>query len=229
MASHEFFLLELRRQKFSASSSQKGADRDAEDGAVYGVVRTHAPAAPPPNAIRVRDPAKDLFGMMHGGSGAAGGHRFSAPIFGRHSYHQKPGQRPNSGSSFDQLRSELYGKERGANGDKLGQHSYGVLRHSPPAPHPTPKPAVGPSFDVVRNILLKEQQSETNKNNDNDQTSASLTGSSSSKASSASSNAFDRIRAKLMSTRLREKLQNAHRRGLRRKGSRKRRRNVSNK
>ena len=213
--------LELRRQKFSASSkpedtAPEDGDQPEDTGVVYGIVRTHAPPEPPPNAIRVHDPAKDILGMLGSRPRASGHrHRFSSPTYGRvntHKTHPK--------SHFDILRKEVYkdrdaenkgqqgqqGQQKQDSKGKPGDQNYGVVHYYAPA-NPTQKPmGIDALFQSV-------------KSNDKD--------SHNNVKSSSAPSAFDRIRAKLMNTKLRTKLQNAHRRGLRRKGSRKRRRNVS--
>jgi hypothetical protein len=180
---------------------------------VYGTVKTHAPAAP--QKPQVRDPAKEILGLWRGGGLGGGGgglsqtathrsrppHRLQAQ-FGRLQTHSRPATEP---SQFQLLQDELYGGLKNAHRGSAADPNllqYGTVHHYEPATSKTK------AFETVRTLLQNELLDDP----ESDQ-----------------KNAFDRIREKLLNTRARERVRSSasRQRGLRRKGSQKRRRNVS--
>ena len=163
----------------------------------------------------MRDPTKEILNGLYNrdpGGAPGGGRRRRPPpprfqsYFGRVRTHQKP---DNKQSQFQLLRKELFNGGAGKAGKPdhvvTDGPSYGTVHRFSPAAAATEKSS---SLDLVRSILAKEEGPQVNEE---------------------SKNAFDRIREKLLNTRTRNHRvrQTSRERNLRRKGSKKRRRNVS--
>ena len=228
-----FFLFsELQRKKFSSAVSDKAdtvAVNDEEPSEenpeqVYGIVKTHAP----PQAPQVRDPTKEILsGLWRSTSSRSlpsqmsqtqnspassfhhtGGKKHFQPYFGRIRTHSPSsnqiGQSSEPISKLELLRNELYG---GSRPDKSSQQSevYGTVHHRFNPNAAGDSSSLDSKLDLVRSILAKEEGTEVNEE---------------------SKNAFDRIRDKLLNSR-NHRVRPPKERNLRRKGSKKRRRNVS--
>ena len=235
------FVPELQRKKFSSAVSDKAntvvAVNDEEpseenpDSQVYGIVKTHAP----PQAPQVRDPTKEILsGLWRSTSSRSlpsqlsqnsqnspaassfhhhtGGKKHFQPYFGRIRTHSPSSNQIGQQSSepiskLELLRNELYG---GSRPDKSSQQSevvYGTVHHrfNPNVAAGDSSSSLDTKLDLVRSILAKEEGTEVNEE---------------------SKNAFDRIRDKLLNSR-NHRVRPPKERNLRRKGSKKRRRNVS--
>lgn len=160
-------------------------------------------------APQVRDPTKEILsGLLRSRGGGLSSQRLPAPVnhpqqqlqFGRVE-HTRPEIEP-AASQFEMLQRELFGqaaRNRGANEPE--KEAFGsVHRFSPNNQQPSSQ------LDAVRSMLAQEEGQAVNEE---------------------SKNAFDRIREKLLSTRARDRYEQRQR-GFRKKGSKKRRRNVRN-
>ena len=229
---------ELQRKKFSSAVSDKAdtvAVNDEEPSEesspeVYGIVKTHAP----PQAPQVRDPTKEILSGLwrstssrslpsqlsqtHQTSPSAsssfhhtGGKKHFQPYFGRIRTHSPSsnnqiGQSSEPISKLELLRNELYGGSRPDHKSSQQSEVYGTVHHrfNPNAAGDSGS-SLDSKLDLVRSILAKEEGTEVNEE---------------------SKNAFDRIRDKLLNSR-NHRVRPPKERNLRRKGSKKRRRNVS--
>ena len=235
-----FFLFsELQRKKFSSAVSDKAdtvAVNDEEPSEenseqVYGIVKTHAP----PQAPQVRDPTKEILSGLwrstssrslpsqlsqsHQTSPSAsssfhhtGGKKHFQPYFGRIRTHSPSSNSIGQSSSepiskLELLRNELYGGSRPDKSSHQQSEVYGTVHHrfNPNAAGSDSGSSLDSKLDLVRSILAKEEGTEVNEE---------------------SKNAFDRIRDKLLNSR-NHRVRPPKERNLRRKGSKKRRRNVS--
>ena len=236
-----FFSLfsELQRKKFSSAVSDKAdtvAVNDEEPSEenseqVYGIVKTHAP----PQAPQVRDPTKEILSGLwrstssrslpsqlsqtHQTSPSAsssfhhtGGKKHFQPYFGRIRTHSPSSNSIGQSSSepiskLELLRNELYGGSRPDKSSHQQSEVYGTVHHrfNPNAAGSDSGSSLDSKLDLVRSILAKEEGTEVNEE---------------------SKNAFDRIRDKLLNSR-NHRVRPPKERNLRRKGSKKRRRNVS--
>ena len=233
-----FFLFsELQRKKFSSAVSDKAdtvavndEEPSEESSPVYGIVKTHAP----PQAPQVRDPTKEILSGLwrstssrslpsqlsqtHQTSPSAsssfhhtGGKKHFQPYFGRIRTHSPNsnsiGQSSESISKLELLRNELYGGSRPDKSSHQQSEVYGTVHHrfNPNANAGDSGSSLDSKLDLVRSILAKEEGTEVNEE---------------------SKNAFDRIRDKLLNSR-NHRVRPPKERNLRRKGSKKRRRNVS--
>ena len=206
---------ELHRKKFSADDAD---EPEPENEEVYGIVKTHAP----PQAPQVRDPTKEILsGLWRSSSRSArpsssspktghhtpsGGKKHFQPYFGRIRTHSNPDSlslHSKPISKFQLLKNELYGKSASSKSNQPETELYGTVHHrfNPNSAAPDKS-----RLDLVRSILAKEEGMEVNEE---------------------SKNAFDRIRDKLLNTRNHHVRTSSKERNLRRKGSKKRRRNVS--
>ena len=222
---------ELQRKKFSAHTVSGTTDKvdpaddsneaEQDEQPVYGIVKTHAP----PQAPQVRDPTKEILsGLWRSASRSSssqntnhhqspasalhqhhtGGKKHFQPYFGRIRTQSQGSSSSKPLSKFQLLRNELYGNSVDATGNGNKQPEvYGTVHHRFNPNAGTDKSRL----DLVRSILAKEEGMEVNEE---------------------SKNAFDRIRDKLLNTRNhRVRSSQSTERNLRRKGSKKRRRNVS--
>lgn len=207
---------ELHRKKFSADDADE-PETENEQEQVYGIVKTHAP----PQAPQVRDPTKEILsGLWRSASSRSsrpsssqntghhtpsGGKKHFQPYFGRIRTHSQPDSSSMQSkpiSKFQLLRNELYGNSAASsNSNQPETEVYGTVHHrfNPNAAGPDKS-----RLDLVRSILAKEEGMEVNEE---------------------SKNAFDRIRDKLLNTR-NHRVRTSKERNLRRKGSKKRRRNA---
>ena len=191
---------------------------------VYGVVKTHhiplsTPSTPAttsssPNArfktFRVRDPAKELFGMFRQRSKSLRNrHRKQPQQHKTRKYHygtprlEAPNNHKSKPSYLDLLQRKLYGPVQ----NKVDEEpTYGTI-------HKYPSSAAGSysSYNKVRDLLAGQRESNGYKDD------CEL---------SPGETAFDCIRKKLLNTRAQEKM-NMPKSYLRRLRSRKRRQNVS--
>ena len=178
---------------------------------VYGVVRTsppqqqqqQQPQQQPDNVVLVRDPAKEIYGFLR--SSGRGGHlRGHQPhVFGSVRTHAPPKTEP---TYLDVLQQKFYGQNQ-ENPDQA-EPSYGVVRH-----HAPENSGNSGSFETVRGLMSADSSAETfNSGN---------SGSGNEEGSS-----FDLIRERLLNTRNRNRNNPDPEKSLRRKNSRKRRRNV---
>ena len=160
--------------------------------------------------MRVRDPAKEIYGLLRdrsaNGRGPTKPHvygnvRTHAPVRGEQSY-------------LDVLQQKLFGKNSNNNNNNQeeGEPSYGVVRYqegnSSPPSQPSPPAS---SFETVRELLAAND--------------GSAGGSGNGAVSAEEGSSFDLIRERLLNTRAKNQLE--QNKSLRRKNSRKRRRNVS--
>ena len=234
-----FFSLfsELQRKKFSSAVSDKAdtvAVNDEEPSEenseqVYGIVKTHAP----PQAPQVRDPTKEILSGLwrstssrslpsqlsqtHQTSPSAsssfhhtGGKKHFQPYFGRIRTHSPSSNSIGQSSSepiskLELLRNELYGGSRPDKSSQQQSEVYGTVHHRFNPNAAGDSSSLDTKLDLVRSILAKEEGTEVNEE---------------------SKNAFDRIRDKLLNSR-NHRVRPPKERNLRRKGSKKRRRNVS--
>ena len=230
-----FFLFsELQRKKFSSAVSDKAdtvAVNDEEPSEetpeqVYGIVKTHAP----PQAPQVRDPTKEILsGLWRSTSSRSlpsqmsqtqnspassrfhhtGGKKHFQPYFGRIRTHSPSsnqiGQSSEPISKLELLRNELYGGSRPDKSSQQQSEVYGTVHHRFNPNAAGDSSSLDTKLDLVRSILAKEEGTEVNEE---------------------SKNAFDRIRDKLLNSR-NHRVRPPKERNLRRKGSKKRRRNVS--
>ena len=198
------------------------------DEGVYGVVKTHhVPVSTPStpainipsptsryNTIRVRDPAKEIFGMFR---------QRSKSLRNRHSKQQQQqnggnsrkhhygkihlqtsNNHPRKSSSYlDLLQRKLYGPTK--DDESSNNEVYGVVQQYPSSSRSRS------SYEKVRDILADQRGSLGYKDD---------------LQLSPGESAFDRIRERLMKTRARDRL-NMPKSYLRRLRSRKRRQNVS--
>ena len=179
---------------------------------MYGIVKTHAP----PQAPQVRDPTKEILSGLWSRSTSTsqdsrslhhtGGKKHFQPYFGRIRTHspavsssQNFEQSSKPISKLELLRKELYGSSSRPDKNQHQSEVYGTVHHRF-------NPNAGDTkLDLVRSILAKEEGNEVNED---------------------SKYAFDRIRDELLNTRS-HRVRTSKERNLRRKGSKKRRRNVS--
>ena len=189
----------------SSTSVKQSRDRTSDTATVYGVVKTHAPAQ---QALpQVRDPTKEILRGLWGSDSSSRRGRRPPYQYGRIQTHARPDSVVTPASPFQKLQTELYGPRRTGNTNEVSENtsSYGTVHRF------SPKTASSSSrvskLDRIRSMLNQESPSD--------------------EMTSPSKNAFDRIREKLMNTRVRERFRTARERNLRKKGSKKRRRNVS--
>ena len=184
-------------QSSEKSLTKQSRDRPSEDRNVYGIVKTHAPAQAP----QVRDPTKEILRGLWG-SERSGGSRRPQFQYGRIQTHVQQPADPITKSPFQQLQTELFGSRSGSddNTKENSEAKFGTVHRFSPK---TSNSEVS-RLDRVRSILNQESD-----------------------GSDSSQNAFDRIREKLLNTRVRERFRTSRERNLRKKGSKKRRRNVS--
>ena len=175
-------------------------DEEPEDeDEVYGKVVEYQPTS----SIKVHDPTRDIYNILRSRKKQQQQQQQQQrkPIFGNVRYRQNS-SKPSS--YMDKLESKLRPPSvaESSNDDKTDEEEvYGVVRHRQPSVVSSPlRP-----FD-----RLRMQQ---HMRNSNDET--------------PGERAFDIIRQQLMSTSARKKLNSKCRKGLRRKNSKKRRRNVS--
>jgi len=186
--------------------------RDSEEE-VYGTVHT-APKekqSPPSNdnSMQVRDPAKEIFGLLRDRESSFHHHRQQPPIYGNVRTHAP--EKPEGNSYLDTLQQKLFG--RNPNNKDSGE-SFGTVRY-----HVDDNNVPQSAFETVRGMMA---------------TSNNIPG-----RTEDGQRAFDVIREKLMNTRQRNNPDfnnnnninnnnnNNNTKSLRRKNSRKRRRNVS--
>ena len=213
-------------QKSEASLIKQSRDRpnsdglsssdDEEDGIVYGIVKTHAPARAP----QVRDPTKEILrGLWGSDSNRIGGSRRPPFSYGRVHTHQKT--KPKTESPFNVLQEQLFGSRKESS--ERDNNVFGTVHRFSPSSNSGEASAASidsvSRLDQVRSLLNKESKG---RKGDLASTDFDLESSS-----SPNKNAFDRIREKLLNTRARERFHMSRERNLRRKGSKKRRRNVS--
>jgi len=224
---------ELQRKKFSSAVSDKAdtvAVNDEEPSEetpdqVYGIVKTHAP----PQAPQVRDPTKEILsGLWRSTSSRSlpsqmsqtqnspassrfhhtGGKKHFQPYFGRIRTHSPSsnqiGQSSEPISKLELLRNELYGGSRPDKSSQQQSEVYGTVHHRFNPNAAGDSSSLDTKLDLVRSILAKEEGTEVNEE---------------------SKNAFDRIRDKLLNSR-NHRVRPPKERNLRRKGSKKRRRNA---
>ena len=185
-------------QSSEKSLTKQSRDRPSEDRNVYGIVKTHAPAQAP----QVRDPTKEILRGLWGSERSGGISRRPQFQYGRIQTHVQQSADPITKSPFQQLQTELFGS-RSSSDDNTKENSeakFGTVHRFSPK---TSNSEVS-RLDRVRSILNQE-----------------------SNGSDSPQNAFDRIREKLLNTRVRERFRTSRERNLRKKGSKKRRRNVS--
>ena len=190
---------------------------------VYGVIKTHvslstpstpAKVIPSPNSrynkFRVRDPAKEIFGLFRQRSknlrNRQRKHRNRKYHYGKVHLETPTTQVDRSSSYLDLLQSKLYGvKLPNKDEESSDNEVYGVVRHHPSS---IKSPS---SFERAREILAGQRGSLEYEDD---------------LQLNPGESAFDRIREKLMKTRAKDKL-NRPKAYLRRLRSRKRRQNVS--
>ncbi len=173
------------------------------------------------SAPQVRDPAREIYGLLRERTAAAAKYDQSsshAPVYGDMRTHQ-PSSSPSSNPSyFELLHSQLLedkGLETGQDGDD--EPSYGTVRYAEPEEPATPALS---SLDRVR-LMVSEARNEQQRYNNNV---------ADDDDDGVAEDAFDLIRQRLMNTRLgsnRGQRMLSRSRTLRRKDSKKRRRNVS--
>ena len=172
---------------------------------------------------QVRDPTKEILRGLWGSSdysssrrGGGGGRRPPYHQYGRIQTHERPDSVVTPASPFQKLQTELYGPRRTGSTKDASENTstYGTVHRFSPKTASS-RVSTSSKLDQIRSMLNQESPISDNDNE--------ISGSS----SSPSKNAFDRIREKLMNTRVRERFRTARERNLRKKGSKKRRRNVS--
>ena len=206
----------------SSTSVKQSRDRTSSSDIVYGVVKTHT--SPQQEALpQVRDPTKEILRGLWGSSdysssrrGGGGGRRPPYHQYGRIQTHERPDSVVTPASPFQKLQTELYGPRRTGSTKDASENTstYGTVHRFSPKTASS-RVSTSSKLDQIRSMLNQESPISDNDNE--------ISGSS----SSPSKNAFDRIREKLMNTRVRERFRTARERNLRKKGSKKRRRNVS--
>ena len=173
---------------------------------------------------QVRDPTKEILRGLWGSSdysssrrGGGGGRRPPYHQYGRIQTHERPDSVVTPASPFQKLQTELYGPRRTGNTKDASENTstYGTVHRFSPKTASS-RVSTSSKLDQIRSMLNQESPISDNDNEI-----------SASSSSSPSKNAFDRIREKLMNTRVRERFRTARERNLRKKGSKKRRRNVS--
>ena len=183
---------------------------------MYGIVKTHAPARAP----QVRDPTKEILrGLWGSDSNRIGGSRRPPFSYGRVHTHQNT--KPKTESPFNVLQEQLFGSRKESS--ERDNNVFGTVHRFSPSSNSGEASAASidsvSRLDQVRSLLNKESKG---RKGDLASTDFDLESSS-----SPNKNAFDRIREKLLNTRARERFHMSRERNLRRKGSKKRRRNVS--
>ena len=117
---------------------------------VYGVIKTHAPSK---TTMHVRDPAKEIYGLLNeeahlassaGDSAAEGEDR----VYGQVRTHAQPTRRP---SYMSILEKELYGERD----EDDGRDSFGSVKYEVPSASENEIPATS-SFERVRALLAAE-------------------------------------------------------------------------
>jgi len=206
----------------SSTSVKQSRDRTSSSDIVYGVIKTHT--SPQQEALpQVRDPTKEILRGLWGSSdysssrrGGGGGRRPPYHQYGRIQTHERPDSVVTPASPFQKLQTELYGPRRTGNTKDASENTstYGTVHRFSPKTASS-RVSTSSKLDQIRSMLNQESPISDNDNEI-----------SASSSSSPSKNAFDRIREKLMNTRVRERFRTARERNLRKKGSKKRRRNA---
>ena len=182
---------------------------------VYGVVRTSPPQQQQQQqqpqqqqqqqqdkVVLVRDPAKEIYGYLR--SGGRGHHRGHQPqVFGSVRTHAPPKTEP---TYLDVLQQKLF--SRNPDNTDQAEPIYGVVRHHAPENAGNS----GSSFETVRGLMSADSSAETSP--------------SSGFSGNEEGSSFDLIRERLLNTRNRNRNNPDPEKSLRRKNSRKRRRNV---
>ena len=198
---------------------------------VFGVLKTHhVPKTTPPtpaksipspttryNTFRVRDPAKEIFGIFRQRSKGLRDRQRKPQKQRNRNYHigkvhfKPPTYKDKSTSYLELLQSKLYGVKlpNEVDGDRSSDNEvYGVVNHySPASSHPS-------AYEKAREMVANHR--------------GSLGFSDEALQLDSGESAFDRIREELMKTRAKDKL-NMPKSYLRRLRSKKRRQNVSSK
>jgi hypothetical protein len=155
----------------------------------------------------VRDPAKEIYGLLRDRSNSRGRQQQQPNVYGNVRTHSPV---KSDQSYLDVLQQKLFGKN--VNSQEETEPSYGVVRYQPENPSPASQTSVpASSFETVRELLAANE--------------AANPGSLGS-AGPEEGSSFDLIRERLLNTRTRNPTE--QNKSLRRKNSRKRRRNVSN-
>ena len=194
------------------NSNKMTKDSDPSSEEVYGIVRTAPPPQQPQedNVVRVRDPAKEIYGLLR-----SSGRRQpqQPPVYGSVRTHAPVKSEP---TYLDVLQQKLFGAKQTGNQDDFEEPSYGVTRYqSPESSHPASSSSS--SFEAVRDLLSSENAVEN-------------TDFGASDSGKEEGSSFDLIRERLLNTRPRSpttKHDAEQNKSLRRKNSKKRRRNVS--
>ena len=137
-----------RPPKVSVPAPSKG-----EAKVVYGVVKTHAPSK---TTMHVRDPAKEIYGLLkekalqpESSGGSGGGRR----VFGQVRQHAQPeSRRP---SYMDILEKELYGAREDEDGSADADDSFGSVKYELPPASENDIPQTS-SFEKVRALIAAE-------------------------------------------------------------------------
>lgn len=153
--------------------------------------------APPPQAPQVRDPTKEILSGLYRSSASTGSRPARPQFYYGRVIDREPVEKPPSNSNFQLLRQELFGASNSPSSEDKSP-VYGTVHR-----FASPNDKSASQLDRVRSLLAQEEGDEVNEQ---------------------SKNAFDRIRDRLLKS-TRKKLHRT--RNLRRKGSKKRRRNVS--
>ena len=154
---------------------------------VYGVVRTHAPKPDFKNPLHVRDPAKEIYGLLNKQSSSSGGDDDN-DVFGAVRTHTSSAESNRPGSYIELLEKELYGDKPGKSASSdSGESVFGKVRYEMPDGKAGDDASTA-SFDKVRALVAANRKQQKEKGGDEDAT--------------PREGQFDLIRQRLMNTRL---------------------------
>ncbi len=153
-----------------------------EEKSVFGVVHTHEPVRP--NGMHVRDPAKEIYGLLRGSTGHSKSTSSTPALsdFGNVRTHEDEVAAEAEQSYFDKLREKLHRESGGGDIGGDNRSSYGVVRFSEQHPTTSPTPS---SLDRVREMVAANRMENDIEDEEGEDTSS-----------------FDLIRDRLMNTRL---------------------------
>lgn len=206
---HNRFVPQLKADRRRMSSPKPPQE------SVYGIVKTHAA---PTSKLHVRDPAKEIYGLLRERSASKSAKSKSAlPVYSSGIRTHEPSSSTKESSYLDQIKAAMLADEEA--GSPLASSDVS---------------AFGKVRSLVSASRLRSHQKSKSRGRSHHQQGVSYDsgGGNSELTPESTENAFDLIRERLMNTRLPSSASKgglkSRSKSLRRKNSKKRRRNVSN-